>query len=313
MICVGLDIGATSIKGALTDAGNRVITKETRPTRSDEALPASLHEIHSCISALTAYSPSGIQGIGIGVPGAVDQQRGIVNQPPNMPAWERVPLADILREQWKCDVRIDNDANCAALGEAHFGAGRDISTFVGLTLGTGVGSGIIINRHIYHGEHGFAGEFGHITIDMNGPGCNCGNRGCIEAYIGIQHLMREALPVLRANRSSALHAAAMERPDELSPRDIGEAASRGDESCVQILDTAGERLGVAVAAAANLLDIGTFIIGGGIAGAGKALFDGIRRSAGERVLQIHRDRLAILDAQLGNDAGMLGASTLLLD
>ncbi len=310
MTRIGIDIGATSIKAALTDEGRSVLARTTRPTRGDETLEASLAEIHACVEELSGKTGAVIGGIGVGVPGAVDYINGIVNEPPNMPAWQRVPLADILRERWRCDVRIDNDANCAALGEAYYGAGRDAASFIGLTLGTGVGSGIIIDRKIFHGERGFAGEFGHITIDMNGPECGCGNHGCIEAYVGIHHLLREAMPVLLASPGSTLHRKAIDDPQSLTPKDIGVAAAAGDAASTGILRTAGERLGVAIASAANLLDITTFIIGGGIAAAGAPLFDGIRDSAGSRILNVHRETLRILPAHLGNDAGMLGASAL---
>ncbi len=311
MISIGIDIGATTIKGALTSDGRSVLARCSRPTRADESLEHSIAELHACIGELRGQSDESIGGIGVGVPGSIDSEQGIVHQPPNMPAWIRVPLADLLRERWQCEVRIDNDANCAALGEAFYGAAKEHRSFVGLTLGTGVGSGIIIDNRIYHGMHGFAGEFGHLTIDMNGPLCNCGNRGCIEAYIGIHHLMREALPILQADSNSVLHRKAIDSADGLSPKDIGDAAAQGDPACIDILRTAGERLGVAIASAANLLDITVFIIGGGIAAAGAPLFEGIRTTAGEHVLAVHRLAMTILPAQLGNDAGMLGASALL--
>ncbi|MCZ7556469.1 MAG: ROK family protein [Bacteroidia bacterium] len=307
---IGIDIGGTSIKAALIDEARNVLLRSTRPTRAAEALERSLNEIHACIEELVTGAVEPVIGIGVGVPGAVDYRNGIVKEPPNMPAWERVPLADILHARWKCVVAVDNDANCAALGEAGFGAGRGVTSFIGLTLGTGVGAGIIIDGAVYHGERGFAGEFGHMTIDRNGPRCNCGNHGCIEAHVGIEHLLRVALARLRSEPTSRLHRAAMDAPASLTPKDISDAASAGDEPCADILRTVGTALGVAIASAANLLDITTFIIGGGIAGAGAPLFEGVRSSARERVLNVHRDALRILPAQLGNDAGMLGAALL---
>jgi glucokinase len=307
---IGVDIGGTTIKAALIDDARTVLARGTRPTRADETLESSLNELHSCIEELVASADEPVTAIGVGVPGAVDYRHGIVNEPPNMPAWGRVPLAEILHSRWGCVVAVDNDANCAALGEAGFGAGRGMTSFLGLTLGTGVGSGIIIDGRLYHGEHGFAGEFGHMTIELNGPLCNCGNRGCVEAYVGIEHLLRHAIPVLRAEPASVLHRMAMDAPQSLTPKDIGDAATEGDDVCSSILRTVGTHLGVAVAGAANLLDITDFTIGGGIVAAGAPLFSGVRESARERVLNVHRDALRILPAQLGNDAGMLGAALL---
>lgn len=315
MTSIGIDIGGSSIKAALTEPGVRIHAQAHRPTLADQPLEATLGQLHECIAELRAEADRAslpLEGIGIGVPGAIDIQRGVVFHPPNLPAWTEVPLAAITSERWGIPVRVDNDANCAALGEAHFGAGRQYDDFIGLTLGTGVGSGIILRNRVYHGERGFAGEFGHISIDMHGTPCNCGNRGCIEAYVGIHYLMALAIPQLQADARSPLHARALAHPEELRPHDLSQAADEGDESSALILRTAGERLGVAIASAANLLDVTVFIIGGGIAAAGELLFAGVRSSACSRALKVHRDRITVLPAALGNDAGMLGAASLLL-
>ncbi|MBR9976915.1 MAG: ROK family protein [Bacteroidetes bacterium] len=312
MISIGIDIGGTAIKGVLTDSDRGELARTQRPTLAAESRDATITQLHACIEELSAQSPMQVlAGIGLGVPGAIDHAQGLVLHPPNLPDWDAVPLVDILARRWSVTVRLENDANCAALGERHYGAGKAHDHFVALTLGTGVGGGIIVNGRIYHGQRGFAGEFGHITLDPDGPVCNCGNRGCIEAYLGMQYLMREAIAVLRKDTGSVLHIPATEDADHLTPKDLSEAAMRGDQSCKNILHRAGLRLGIVIASVANLLDITTFIIGGGIAGAGAPLFRGIEESARTRVLKVHRDSLTILPAELGNDAGMLGAASLL--
>ena len=317
MITIGIDIGGSSIKAALTDAGTRILARTRRPTMADSDMERTVEQLHGCVEdLLAAHGSAGdaadIEGIGIGVPGAIDHARGLVFYPPNLPAWKEVPLAAMLAERWGVPVLLENDANCAALGERHFGAGRSHAFFVALTLGTGVGAGIILDGRVYRGERGFAGEFGHVSIDADGPECNCGNRGCIEAYLGIRYLMRDAIPRILGDPSSRLHRRAQENPEGLMPKDLSDAAAAGDACCARILDRAGERLGVAIASAANLLDVETFIVGGGIAGAGDPLFSGIERSARARVMKVHRERLTILPAELGNDAGMLGAASLML-
>ncbi len=312
MITIGIDIGGSSIKAALTDAGHGILKRTRRPTMAEFSKEQTFEQIHECIEELLPHAGSAVEGIGVGVPGAIDLKRGIVFHPPNLPAWQEVPLAEILTTRWNIPVRLENDANCAALGEAHFGAGKHHQNFLGLTLGTGVGAGIIIENRIYHGERGFAGEFGHITIQYDGPACNCGNHGCIEAYVGIRYLMKEALPQLLMDEQSSLHTRAVANPEGLVPRDLSEAANSGDETATNILRTAGERIGVAIASAANLLDITTFILGGGVAAAGAPLFQGMLESARSRVLKVHRESLLIIPAELGNDAGMLGASSLFL-
>jgi glucokinase len=308
-------MGGSTIKAALTEPGGSIFRKAHRPTLAEAAQQQTIDQIHSCIDELLKHADSEgqtVSGIGIGVPGTIDIERGVVYHPPNLPAWKEVPLAEELRSVWNMDVHLDNDANCAALGEAHYGAGREVRNFIGLTLGTGVGSGIIIDHRVFHGDHGFAGEFGHITIDHNGTLCNCGSRGCIEAYVGIHYMMREAVPELCANATSSLHERAMHDPESLLPKDLSDAATVGDPMSAALLRRAGERLGYAIATAVNLLDIATFIIGGGIAAAGDVLFEGIREGAQARVLRVHRDHLRIIPAETGNDAGMLGAAALLM-
>ncbi|MBE0643294.1 MAG: ROK family protein [Bacteroidetes bacterium] len=313
MITIGIDIGGSSIKAALTDAGQRIVARTRRPTMAEYERERTISQIDECIGELLAHVEArDVEGIGVGVPGAIDLENGVVYYPPNLPGWGEVPLADILSRKWDIPVRLDNDANCAALGEAHFGAGRQREHFVGLTLGTGVGAGIIIGGRIYHGQRGFAGEFGHITINSDGPLCNCGNHGCVEAYVGIHYMMREAIPLLRADMNGLLYQRAIANPESLMPVDLSEAAQQGDTTSRDILRDTGKRLGIAIASAANLLDITTFLIGGGIAAAGDPLFEGIIESAIARVLKVHRDSLTILPAELGNDAGMLGAASLML-
>ncbi len=313
MITIGIDIGGSSIKAALTDVGKTVIARTVKPTNAEGGPEAVLNVIDECITGLCAGAPDAKPAaIGVGVPGAIDLENGIVYHPPNLPGWKAVPLAQLIGSRRDLPVRLDNDANCAALGEAWFGAGREHDHFIGLTLGTGVGSGIIIGGAVYHGARGFAGEFGHLSIDHNGPLCKCGSRGCIEAYIGIHYLMSRAIPVLRDHPESLLQQQAVADPQGLSPKDLATAATQGDEIARSLLEDAGRYLGFAVASAANLLGITTFIIGGGISAAGDLILDSVRESAMERTLKVHRENIVILPSELGNDAGMLGAASLFM-
>ncbi|MBI5645674.1 MAG: ROK family protein [Ignavibacteriae bacterium] len=314
MTVIGIDIGGTSIKGALVDAASRKILSQTaQPTCADEGLDRVVGQIHKVVAALLAL-PGGAEsrGIGIGVPGSVDVARGLVLHPPNLRGWEEVPLGALIADAWALPVSLDNDANCAALGEATFGAGSGIRDFIALTLGTGVGSGIILDGRIHHGARGYGGEFGHMTIDYNGPMCGCGNYGCVEAYVGNSYIVARARADIAAHPESALYAVAMQHPEDVTPKLIAEAAQSGDSCAQRVLYDTGDKLGVAIASAANLLDVTTFIIGGGVSAAGAPLFDGIMSGARTRVLRVHRDDLRILPAALGNDAGVLGAASLVL-
>ncbi|MBL0174401.1 MAG: ROK family protein [Ignavibacteria bacterium] len=314
MILIGVDLGGTNIKSVLLGDDGRVLQQASLPSHAEGGPRAVIEQVHRSIETLLAdggVDRARVEGIGVGVPGSIDFTRGLVLHPPNLPGWEEVPLESHLRARWGVAVAVDNDANCAALGEAHHGAGRGIAHFIGVTLGTGVGSGIILNGRIWHGQHGYGGELGHTSIDLNGPECGCGGSGCVEAYIGNRFMIARALPVIAHHPDSALYRQATRDPASLTPRDIAEAAAAGDALAHEILFDAGSMLGAAIASAANLLDITTFIIGGGVAAAGKPLFDGIISSANRRVLKVHRGTLSILPAALGNDAGMLGAASLL--
>jgi glucokinase len=311
---IGIDLGGTNIKSVLLDADGNALQRASLPSCASDGPDAVIGQLHLSIETLLAgggHRAAQLGGIGIGVPGSIDFDRGLVLYPPNLPGWEEVPLVALIAERWNVNVAVDNDANCAALGEARFGTGRGIANFVGLTLGTGVGSGIILGGAIWHGEKGYGGEFGHTSIELHGPPCGCGNTGCVEAYVGNRFMIRNALPVIAHHPESALYRLAMEQPDDLTPLHISEAAAEGDALAREILFDVGSKLGAAIANTANLLDVTTFIIGGGVAAAGKPLFDGIISTANHRVLKVHRGCVTILPAELGNDAGMLGAASLL--
>ncbi len=309
---MGIDLGGTNIKAAVCGSDGMVLGATTLPTKAEKGLDASIGQIHAVLGGLFASKRyrSMIGGIGIGVPGSVDHRLGRVLHPPNLPGWKNVPLARIVEERWRVPVRIENDANAAALGEAFFGAGRGTKNFIAVTLGTGIGGGIVMERKIVHGERGFAGELGHTTIDLNGPKCGCGSRGCIEAYIGSNYLVRRTLEKLKERPSSVLFKWMRMKGQELTPKEISRAANQGDVFAREILVEAGEYLGAALASAANLLDITTFIIGGGVAAAGKPLFEGIASAMKRRVLISLRRHITILPAELGNRAGFLGAAAL---
>lgn len=312
MSIIGIDIGGTNIKSVLIDPEGNILDRLSLPTLAEGGPEAVIAQLHASIEQLTAHHPrAALTGIGIGAPGSVDFDRGMILHPPNLPGWEEVPLVRLINDRWHAPVLIDNDANCAALGEAYFGAGTQADHFIGLTLGTGVGSGIVINRKIFHGEKGYGGEFGHTSIDYNGPACGCGNFGCIEAYIGNSFLVEHARAYIHHHPESILYETVQRHPEMLTPKEISVAAAAGDSTAHEILYEAGYKLGIAVSNTANLLDITTFIVGGGVAAAGKPLFDGISEAANARVIKVHRGTVHILPAALGNDAGMLGAASLI--
>jgi len=311
MKTVGVDIGATNIKSVLIGDDGTELNRTTIPTLADQGPNEVIRKVQRVISELTrGFSNDEIRGIGIGAPGSVDFRRGLLLYPPNLIGWKEVPLVSIIHQHFGYDVRLENDANCAALGERSFGAGRTYKNFIGLTLGTGVGSGIILDGKIYHGSKGYAGEFGHMSINYSGLLCKCGSRGCIEAYVGSAAIAQRAWARISRTPESLLYKQGYGAVTDLTPQMIAEAAAAHDATSRRVLYETGEYLGVAIASVANLFDVTVFIIGGGVAGAGEFLFEGIQKKAREMVLQVHKEHLTIIPAELGNDAGMFGAAAL---
>lgn len=310
---IGIDLGGTNIKAAVCTSDGKVLGSplsfSTEGEKGPEYVIKRINQAISHILLLELYRTK-VHAIGIGAPGSVDYKRGHVLHPPNLPGWKNVALARIISQRWNLPVKIENDANAAALGEAHFGAGKNLDSFIGITIGTGIGSGIIMERKVVHGERGYAGELGHTKINYNGPKCNCGSYGCVEAYIGNNYLVQRTAVELKHHPSSRLFSRVIKKKITLTPKEIADAARHGDAFAFKILFDAGEKLGIALANAANFLDITTFVIGGGIAAAGKPLMDGIVTGTKKNVLATFRRRINILPSQLGNNAGMLGAAAL---
>jgi len=307
---IGVDIGGTNIKIGIVTSTGKILKKITFRTEADKGPKTIIRKIISAIEELTTGSKYKINGIGIGCPGVVIPGKGIVENPPNLPGWKKVNLKKIINKEFKKNVFVDNDANAAAIGELTFGNGKNYKSFIMVTLGTGVGGGIIINKKIYHGDFGAAGEIGHISIDYKGPKCNCGSYGCIEAYAGNQYLKRRVRLLLKSHPESKIWRLINNDLSKVSPRIIQQAAESGDKFAKSVIVELGFHLGAAFTSLCNVLDISVFIIGGGIAGFGKPLFDSIRKTISNRVMAPIRPRVRVHPAKLKNDAGIKGASAL---
>jgi len=310
---IGIDLGGTSIKlGIVTNSGKLIKKIQTR-TEADKGPKTVLANIKYGIRDLISTTSDKIvkiDGIGIGCPGVVTPGRGIVENPPNLPGWGRVNVGKIIHNEFRKRVYVDNDANAAAIGELMFGSGKNYRSFIMITLGTGVGGGIVMNKKIYHGDFGAAGEIGHISIDYNGPKCNCGSYGCIEAYAGNLYLRERVRNELKKHLESKIWKLINNDLSKVSPRNIQLAAEMGDRYAQGVIEELGVRLGSAFASLCNVLDISVFIMGGGIAGFGNPLFDSIRHTISKRVMAPIRPRVRVLPAKLKNDAGVKGASAL---
>jgi glucokinase len=313
---LGIDIGGTTVKLGVIDAAiGKIVSESSFPTPQTgsrdvaKAIADRVREIK--------YSYPEIVRMGVGVPGAMNIDRSLVRYPPNLLGWKEEPLQAYLKELLPDFERIevDNDANVAALAEAYHGAGRGHSHFLLVTLGTGIGGAIYSTEEkfegIYRGASGGAGEFGHTTIDLNGPHCNCGSHGCIEAYLGQHYLSERTRKKLMDDLS--IHSILRAEENELTPKLIADAMNAGDGFAQSVFEEAGMLLGAALASAANLLDTHTFIVGGGVAEAGDVLFDSALASLRSRVLANLRPVVEIRKAHLGNRAGMIGAAMLVAE
>lgn len=307
---IGVDLGGTNIKiGIVSDKG-KLVKNISVKTEADGGPKKVISNILKGIDLILVKNKFRIQGIGIGCPGVVSIKKGIVENAPNLPGWKNVKLGPIIKNKFGYKVHLENDANAAAIGELIFGAGKKIESFVMVTLGTGVGGGIVFNKKIFRGEFGAAGEIGHISIDMNGQKCNCGSFGCIEAYAGNSYLKDQIRSELKNYPDSKVWQLIDNDLLKVSPRIIQVAAEKKDAYARFVIERMGKQLGSALASLSNLLDISTFIIGGGVAGFGKPLFDSTRLAITERVLLPLRPRVLVIPAKLHNEAGIKGASSL---
>ena len=307
---IGVDLGGTNIKiGIVTDKG-KLIKKTSVKTEAEAGPKKVISNIQKGIEEILIQNKYKIQGIGIGCPGVVSTKKGIVESAPNLPGWKNIKLGPIIKNKFDYKIHLENDANAAAIGELIFGAGKKLESFIMVTLGTGVGGGIVFNKKIFRGEFGAAGEIGHISIDVNGPDCNCGSTGCIEAYAGNSYLKEQIRSELKDYPDSKVWKLLQNDLANVSPRIIQAAAEKKDAYAIFVIERMGKQLGAALASLSNLLDISTFIIGGGVAGFGKPLFDSTRKTIAQRVLLPLRQRVLVIPAMLQNEAGIKGASSL---
>lgn len=306
---IGVDLGGTKVKIGIVTSEGRIVKKVSVPTLASEGVDKSLSQIKKGISKILEGSQLKILGIGIGAPGVVSLKKGTVENPPNLPGWGKVHLGKIMNKEFSLPTFVENDANAAAIGELIYGAGKKLNSFIMVTLGTGVGGGIIYNKQLFRGDVGAAGEIGHLTIDINGPQCKCGSFGCLEAYLGNNYIVENVKELLKDSESNIMDLIESNM-ENLSPEVIHKAATLGDEFSKDVINDLGEKLGFGLASIINVLDISNIIIGGGVAGFGKPLFDATLHSIKTRVLKSLSPRVKVLPAKLKNNAGIKGASSL---
>lgn len=311
-VAIGVDLGGTSVKAGVVSADGRILYQNKFDSKANQSQATVIAQIEASVrDAMEQANGAEVTGIGLGSPGVVDDN-GVVKAPPNFTDFDNIPLQAILANRFRLAVKVENDANAAAIAESKFGSGKRFPNFLFVIWGTGVGGGIILNRTIYRGPSGGAGEIGHICIDYKGPQCNCGAVGCVEAYIGQRYLSQRTAEILKNSPGSKILEYAGGNSDDIEPVYISRAARDGDPLANKILVEAGMLLGVALGAVMNTMDLRVSIIGGGISAAGDVVMDAIKKSVQEHVLKPLRPDIQVLPAKLGNEAGILGAAGLVL-
>ena len=307
---IGIDLGGTFIKGGVIDlAGNVVFSTsiETQSERGQEGVLERMAELSRAVAEGAGIEWGQVRCVGVGSPGPLSTRDGFVYSAPNLPGWENVPVVKMLKEKLDCCVTLENDANAAAYAENWVGAGKGASSMIMLTLGTGIGGGIVLNGDVWHGRDDAAGELGHTTINLDGPECNCGSWGCIEAYASAPNTVRRALEGIKAGRQTSLKAV-MDSGEEITAKGIYEAAVAGDDFARETIEATGRYLGIAIASFVNIFNPELVVLFGGLAGAGEMIFEPARQEVERRAAKPASDTVKIVPAMLGGQAGIIGAA-----
>ena len=327
---IGVDLGGTNLRIAAISTEGQLLEKITLGVKVALGRDHVIGEMCDAIHRLTdQYRGSGrFVGAGIGVPGIIDMETGMMRKSANLPGWSDYPVRDEIERRLGARVFLENDANVAALGEKWLGAARDVDSMVMITLGTGIGGGIVLNGRIWHGMNGMSGEFGHNPIELDGVPCGCGSHGCAERYASASALVRMAREAIATGKASALEKAASDDP-EFSAQSIYNLAIQGDENARQLFHRFGKSLGMMLAGVVNTLNVEMYVIGGGVSSAWDAFAPTMFAEVRERSLVYAATapddpagkggaalkaapstgkKSIITRALLGSDAGLLGAA-----
>lgn len=308
---LAVDIGGTKILTAIVTDNGEMVAREYIATLANEGPQAVIARLLSAIEhllRLPGVGKSGIDSISIACAGGIDMKKGVVTQSPNLPGWRDIPLRDRVVERFGINVFVLNDANAAALGELHFGAGKGANDLIFVTLSTGIGGGIIMDGRLYPGASGCAGEMGHATINVDGPRCSCGNFGCWEMFASGGAIAREAKRRISRGEKSSLIETVKGGIENITAEKVSMAAQAGDALAMDVIAQAANYFGVGIVNLVNIFNPEVIIVGGGVAKIGDLLFEPARRLVRERAFQLAAQVVRIVPAQLGDDAGVLGAT-----
>jgi glucokinase len=309
---LAIDLGGTKLIAAIVSDKGQVMAKEYYLTLADEGPQSVINRMFSAIDHLLSTQDidlSKLHSISVAAAGAIDLKKGLITLSPNLPGWYDIPLRNIIKEKYRVNTFLINDASAAALGEHRFGAGRGVKTLIYLTISTGIGGGIIINDELYSGPCGSAGEVGHMTIDVNGPRCNCGNIGCWETLASGTAVAQEAIKRIGGGERSSLTEIVEGKVENITAEKVEIAARNGDSLALEIITKAATYLGIGLVNLVNIFNPEMIIIGGGMSKMGDLLLAPARQVVQERAFQLSAQAVRIVPAQLGDEAGVLGAAT----
>lgn len=310
---IGVDVGGTKIAAGIVDTEGHILSSLRAVTpagTSDDVVSAINYLIDELIKS--AVKISEVAGVGLAAAGTVDFKEGVVVQSPNLP-FSKLRLRGIIESKFGLPTFLDNDGNLAVLGESYYGVAQGIKNVVGLTIGTGIGAGIIMNGCLYRGATGAAAEIGHMVIDATGPRCTCGSYGCFEEMASGRALVRLAKEKIGQGRQSLILELAEGRFENITGPGITEAARKRDKLAIEIFNEVGFWLGIGINNIINIFNPEMVVIGGGVADAGELILAPARRVVAERTLHPNQDVAEIVLAGLGNQSGILGAAALVFD
>ncbi|SRR5579872_1857774 len=318
---IGVDLGGTNLRIAVVDEQGKLLEKITLDAQVKLGRDHVVRDMCGAVQQMVGKqrNSGSLQGIGIGVPGIIDMRTGMVHESPNLPDWVDYPVRNEIEKQLGTRVILENDANSAALGEKWLGAGQAVDDLAILTLGTGVGGGLVLGGQVWHGMTGMAGEFGHTTVEPEGALCGCGNRGCLEAYASATAVVRMAKEEIARDGKTALSGV-----KELSSKAVFEVAQQGDKGANRVFSSVGRALGIVISDMVNALNLPMYVIGGGVSAAWDAfaptMFEELRSrcmvfkatdpQGGDGKTGKARTKTIVTRAKLGSDAGLFGAARL---
>jgi len=305
-----VDVGGTKVAAGLVDANGEICSHIRVPMISNLSAQEGLNAVLAAIAQVLPNGTEHVSGIGICAPGPLDPTTGVILNPPNVPCWRNFPLAESIQKTYHVPVRVDNDANAAALAETRWGAARGYRNVFYATIGTGIGTGIIFNGHIFHGRTGAAGEGGHVSIDYRGPLCGCGKPGCIEVLAsGTAIAKRARAKIAEGCRSSILELAGGNQ-DAVTGEIVGKAFTAGDPLATEILTETAEIVALWLGNMIDLLDPDIIVIGGGAAALFSPFFDHLRQLIPQLTVNPRANEVPIVSSRYGTDSGIAGGAAL---